>query len=185
MEYFCDDKVKETKTSAPWFALRCKSNMEFIVDDQLRAKNISEYLPLCLVNPVNPRSRSARPYFPGYLFVQGEPENLYAQRVFLMRGVIGLVNFDGVPASIHPSLIEAIRQQTSQQNHEYLRARTGFAPGDEVVVENNAIGEIAAIFEKCVNGTERVSVLLKLMQGRMVRMELPAEMIRRKVGQYN
>ena len=167
-------------TSEHWYALRCKSNMEFIVKDQLHAKLIPNYLPVYTVRPVNPRSHTLKPYFPGYLFVNDEPEKLYAQKVFLMRGVIGLVHFDGVPASIHPKLIEAVRRQTQQLNLEQKQARSGFKAGDAILVEDSIIGQLEGIFEKCVNGRERVSVLLKMMQGGMMRMELPAEKVRRK-----
>lgn len=168
------------RSSDHWYALRCKSNMEFVVNDQLKAKRIPNYLPVYAVKPVNPRSHKIKPYFPGYLFVNDEPEQLYAQKVFLMRGVIGLVNFDGIPAAIHPKLIEAVRRQTHQLNLEHKQERSGFMPGDEVLVEDSLIGELEGVFEKCVNGKERVSVLLRMMQGGMMRMELPAEKVRRK-----
>jgi transcriptional antiterminator RfaH len=167
-------------SSDRWFALRCKSNMEFVVNDQLKAKFIPNYLPVYAVKPVNPRSHAIKPYFPGYLFVNDEPEKLYAEKVFLMRGVIGLVHFDGIPASIPPKLIEAVRRQTDQLNLEQKQARSGFKAGDPVLVEDSVIGQLEGIFEKCVNGKERVSVLLKMMQGGMMRMELPVEKVRRK-----
>jgi transcriptional antiterminator RfaH len=167
-------------SSDHWFALRCKSNMEFIVNDQLKAKFIPNYLPVYAVRPVNPRSHAIKPYFPGYLFVNEAPEQLYAQKVFLMRGVIGLVNFDGVPASIHPKLIEAVQRQTQQLNLEQKQARSGFKAGEAVLVEDSVIGQLEGIFEKCVNGRERVSVLLRMMQGGMMRMEVPVEKVRRK-----
>ena len=167
-------------TSDHWYALRCKSNMEFVVNDQLRAKFIPNYLPVYAVKPVNPRSHAIKPYFPGYLFVNDEPDKLYAEKVFLMRGVIGLVHFDGVPASIPPKLIEAVRRQTQQLNLEQKQARSGFKAGDAVLVEDSVIGQLEGVFEKCVNGRERVSVLLKMMQGGMMRMEVPVGKVRRK-----
>jgi transcription antitermination factor NusG len=167
-------------SSDHWYALRCKSNMEFVVNDQLRAKLIPNYLPVYAVKPVNPRSHPIKPYFPGYLFVNDEPEKLYAEKVFLMRGVLGLVNFDGAPASIHPKLIEAVRRQVQQLNLERKQARSGFVTGDAVLVEDDVIGQLEGIFEKCINGKDRVSVLLRMMQGGMMRMELPAEKVRRK-----
>ncbi len=167
-------------SSVHWYALRCKSNMEFIVNDQLKAKLIPNYLPVYAVRPVNPRSHAIKPYFPGYLFVNDEPEKLYAEKVFLMRGVIGLVHFDGIPASISPNLVEAVRRQTHQLNLELKQARSGFVAGDAVLVEDDVIGQLEGVFEKCINGRERVSVLLRMMQGGMMRMEVPADKVRRK-----
>lgn len=167
-------------SSDRWYALRCKSNMEFVVNGQLKAKLIPNYLPVYAVKPVNPRSHTIKPYFPGYLFVNEESEKLYAEKVFLMRGVIGLVHFDGIPASIPPKLIEAVRRQTHQLNLEQKQARSGFVAGEAVLVEDDVIGQLEGIFEKCINGKERVSVLLRMMQGGMMRMELPVEKVRRK-----
>lgn len=180
MENLTTIEATNYSSSDHWYALRCKSNMEFIVNDQLKAKLIPNYLPVYAVRPVNPRSHTLKPYFPGYLFVNDEPEKLYAEKVFLMRGVIGLVQFDGIPAPIHPNLIEAIRRQTHQLSLEQKQAQSGFVAGDEVLLEDDVIGQLEGIFEKCVNGKERVSVLLRMMQGGMMRMELPAEMVRRK-----
>ena len=163
-----------------WYALRCKSNMEFIVDHQLSVRNITRYLPTYPVTPVNSRSRRTRPYFPGYLFLQGKTDDFFAQRVFLLRGVIGLVSFDGIPAPIQPGIIESVRRQTHKLDLELQLARSGFTPGDEVFVQDSALGQLEGIFEKCINGQERVSVLLKLMQGNMMRVEVPVEKVRRK-----
>ena len=112
-----------------WYALRCKSNMEFIVNEQLKAKLIPNYLPVYTVKPVNSRSHTIRPYFPGYIFVNYEPEKLYAERVFLLRGVIGLVQFGGIPAPIHPNLIEAVRRNINKLNLEQKHAHSGFVEG--------------------------------------------------------
>lgn len=164
----------------PWYALRCKSNMEFIVNEQLKAKLIPNYLPVYTVKPVNSRSHTIRPYFPGYLFVNDEPEKLYAERVFLLRGVIGLVQFGGIPAPIRPNLIEAVRRNINKLNLEQKQAHSGFVEGEAVLVEDSVIGQLEGVFEKCINGRERVSVLLRMMQGGMMRVELPAEKVRRK-----
>ena len=180
MEGLSSNETTSIGSSDRWYALRCKSNMEFIVNDQLKAKFIPNYLPVYAVRPVNPRSHTLKPYFPGYLFVNDEPERLYVEKVFLMRGVIGLVHFDGIPAPISNNLIEAVRRQTQQLNLEQKQARSGFVAGDAVLVEDSIIGQLEGIFDKCVNGKERVTVLLKMMQGSMMRMEVPAEKVRRK-----
>ena len=180
MENLSVEKPKISETNGHWYALRCKSNMEFVVDNQLETRNVARYLPVYSVNPVNSRSRRMRPYFPGYLFLHGHPDDFYAQRVFLMRGVIGLISFDDIPATIQPNLIEAVRRQTSRLNQEQKCEHSGFEPGDVVLIEDNTIGQIEGVFEKCINSQERVSVLLKMMHGKMMRLEVPAGRVRRK-----
>ncbi len=52
-----DLKINEATSigsSDRWYALRCKSNMEFIVKDQLHAKLIPYYLPVYAVKTGQP-----------------------------------------------------------------------------------------------------------------------------------
>ena len=50
---------------ADWYGLRYKSNMEFVVNDQLKAKSIPKLPAGHAVKPVNPRSHAIKPFFRG------------------------------------------------------------------------------------------------------------------------
>lgn len=163
-----------------WYALRCKPNFEFIVWQQLEQKDVESYLPVLKVKPVNSRSRTQKPYFPGYLFIKGEMAELYAKRIGLTRGVIGLVKFDGVPASIPEEIVEVIRRQVVRENQKQSQAPSGFIPGEKLWIDDPLLQGIEAQFERCINGEERISVLLTLLKGRTIRMEVPAAIVKRR-----
>jgi transcriptional antiterminator RfaH len=134
------------------------------------------------VKPVNHRSRTQKPYFPGYLFVKGEMAELYAKRIGLMRGVIGLVKFDGIPASIPEEIVEVIRRQVKRENQKQGQAPSGFIPGEKLWIDDPLLQGIEAQFERCINGEERICVLLTLLKGRTIRMEVPAAIVKRRVS---
>jgi len=156
-----------------WYALRCKPNMEFSVWNQLLDRDVETYFPTLRVKPVNPRSRKEVPFFPGYLFVQGTVDQFYQKKVIWMPGALRLVSFDGVPAPIAETLISGIKNQVERMNERARQTKPQFEPGQRVWVEDGEMAGFAAVFEKCVNGHERVCVLLEMMRGRLVRVEVP------------
>ncbi len=165
-----------------WYALRTKPNFEFIVHAQLLEHKVENFFPKIKVKPVNSRSRTSKAYFPGYLFVRGNLDNLYAQRVGLMRGVVGLVCFDDVPASISDEIIEMIKQRVLLENSKFQSISSGIQPGEKVWLDDPALRGIDAEFEQCINGEERVNVLLTLLAGRTFRVQLSADKVKRRIG---
>ena len=159
--------------SATWYALRCKPNMEFSVWNQLLDREVETFFPTLSVKPVNPRSRKEVPFFPGYLFVQVTLSQFHQKKVIWLKGSLSLVSFDGEPAPISETLISAVRNQVIKLNDRARQTKPKFEPGQRVWVESGEMARFAAIFEKCVNGQERVCVLLEMMRGRQVRVEVP------------
>jgi len=161
-----------------WYALRCKPNMEYSVWNQLLDREVETYFPTLKVKPVNPRSRKEVPFFPGYLFVRGTLNRFYQSKVMWLPGSLSLVSFDGVPAPIADTLVLAVRHQVERLNQITRQTKPQFEPGQRVWIEEGEMAGFAAIFEKCVNGQERVSVLLEMMRGRLVRVEVPSRSVR-------
>ena len=164
-----------------WYALRTKPNFEFIVHAQLLELKIENFFPRIKVKPVNSRSRTSKAYFPGYMFVKGSPETLYAQRIGLMRGVVGLVCFDDLPASISDEIVEIIKQRVLFENSKLQSISNGIQPGEKVWLDDPALRGIDAEFEQCINGEERVNVLLTLLAGRTVRVQVSADKVKRRL----
>ena len=163
-----------------WYALRTKPNFEFVVHTQLLEHKVENFFPLIKVKPVNSRSRTSKAYFPGYVFVRGRLDELYAQRVGLMRGVVGLVSFDDIPASISDEIIEMIKHRVLLENSKLQSISKGIQPGEKVWLDDPALRGIDAEFEQCINGEERVNVLLTLLAGRTVRIQLSADKVKRR-----
>ncbi len=164
-----------------WYVLRSKPNREEALWLEATARGFQAYYPSLRVQPVNPRSRKVRPYFPGYLFVRTRLADV-GQSVFSwMPYSQGLVSFGGDPAEVPEELVQAIRKRVEQLNAsggEHLAALADLKQGEVVVIEDGPFAGYQAIFDARVSGSQRVRVLLKLLQSQQTKLELPAAQVR-------
>lgn len=166
--------------SLQWYVLRSKPSKELILWRELLARGVECFFPHLRVRPVNPRSRTIRPYFPGYLFLYTELEQLAASTFQWMPFSNGLVSFDDVPATVPLHLIEAIRRHVDAINAAGADPTAGLRHGEVVVIKGGPFEGYEAIFDTRVSGIERVRVLLSLLNRRQVSIELPTAQIEKK-----
>ena len=164
--------------NANWYVLRSKTNKEMILWRELVARGFECFYPRLHVRPADPRNRKIRPYFPGYLFVNTDLEQVGISALQWMPYAGGLVSFGGAPATVPPNLVEAIRRHVDQINAAGGEAIAGLQKGDRVRIEAGPFQGHEAIFDARLPGRERVRVLLKLLQSREVNLELPERDIR-------
>jgi len=162
-----------------WYALRTKSRKEDIVWRQLQAQEMESFYPRLRVNPVNPRSKKIKPYFPGYMFVRVDLEQSGLSMFQWMPHAVGLVMFGGEPAYVPDNLIHAIRQKVEAIAAAGGEVLDGLEPGDSVRIQEGPFSGYEAIFDSRVPGSERVRVLLKLINDRQIPLELRAGQIER------
>jgi transcription elongation factor/antiterminator RfaH len=161
-----------------WFALRCKPRKEDVVWKQARDQGHEVFYPRLRVNPVNPRARKIKPYFPGYLFVRVDLENVGNSAFNWMPHAVGLVSFGGEPASVPENLIHAIRQRVEEISAAGGEVFDGLKKGDRVRINVGPFEGYEAIFDARLPGTERVRVLLQfLVERREVSVEMDAAFI--------
>jgi transcription antitermination factor NusG len=167
--------------AANWYALRSKPRKEEVVWKQVRTQGFEAYYPRLRVNPVNPRSRKLRPYFPGYLFVYADLEDVGVSVFQWMPHSIGLVSFGGEPAAVPENLIHVLRKRVEEITAAGGEVFDGLHPGDVVRISDGPFRGYEAIFDARLPGSERVRVLLELLGSqRRVPMELSAGQIQRK-----
>ena len=163
-----------------WYVIHSKPYKEKVLSEQLTARKIENYYPRINVQPVNPRCRKVKPYFPGYLFVWINLELLGLRSMDWLPGAAGLVTFGGEPADVSQNLIDAIRQQVNKVNQTGDKSINGFKQGEILVIQEGPFAGYEAIFNVSLPGSERVKVLLKLMNDqRQVPLEIPAFQVRR------
>ena len=162
-----------------WYVLRGKPNKEMTLTRELTVHGFECFYPQLRMKPVNPRSRKIRPYFPGYLFLRTDIEQVGASMFQWMPFSNGLVAFGDVPATVPENLIQAIRRHVEEINAAGGEQLAGLSPGDVVVIQGGPFEGHEAIFDARLPGRERVRVLLKLLQARQVNIELPAGQIQR------
>jgi transcriptional antiterminator RfaH len=163
-----------------WYALRSKPRKEEVLWKQLLAREIEVFFPRIRVHPVNPRSRKLRPYFPGYMFVQVDLEEVGLSRFNWMPHAIGLVSFDGEPATVPDNLIHAVRKRVDEIAAAGGEFYDGLQPGDPVRISSGPFAGYEAIFDESLPGNERVRVLIQMLSDRHIPVELKAGQVRRK-----
>jgi transcriptional antiterminator RfaH len=162
-----------------WYAIRSKPNKEDFLAGQLESYGVEMFFPRIRVNPVNPRARKMRPYFPNYLFVHVDLEVINASMLRWMPGASGLVSFGGEPATVPDILIVALQRQVDHLNASALKQKADLKPGDPVTVQDGPFAGFEAVFDSRLPGRDRVRVLLSFLQKRQVPLELREQQIGR------
>lgn len=163
---------------ANWYALHSKPRKEDALWQQLRAQGFDGYYPRILVQPANPRSRKIKPYFPGYLFVHIDLDEIGPSTFNWMPFANGLVAFGDEPATVPENLIDAIRERVDAINHAGGEVFHRVKPGDSVRISKGPFAGYEAIFDARIKGSDRVRVLLTLLNNRQVPIELAVGQIR-------
>src|SRR5512134_170722 len=114
----------------PWYVLCSKPNKEMILWRELAARGFECLYPRLLLRPVNPRSRKVRPYFPGYLFLRAELEQVGVSTFQWMPYSTGLVCFGDAPATVPDHIVEAIFRHVEELNAARGKEMTGLQRGD-------------------------------------------------------
>lgn len=165
---------------ASWYALQSKPNKEDALSEQLLHQGIEVFYPRIRVNPVNPRARKIKPYFPGYMFVRADLKVVGLSAFQWIPFSRGMVIFDQEPAPVPDGLISAIKHRVEQVNASGGEIFTGLSKGDEVLIQEGPFAGYEAIFDVRLPGSERVRVLIKLLSQRQVPVEMHVGQIRQK-----
>jgi transcriptional antiterminator RfaH len=160
-----------------WYAIRSKPHKEFLLHEQLLAREIECYFPRLSVTPVNPRSKKERPYFPGYIFVKTNIEEIGTNIFKWMPYAQNLVSFDGIPATVPEPVILQVKSMLEQINTQGGQESSKFSPGEEIRVAEGPFEGYEGIFDTQISGTDRVKVLLQLIGDRQISVEMNAKQI--------
>ena len=163
-----------------WYVLRSKPRKEDVVWLQLQSQEIENYYPRIRVHPVNPRSRKIKAYFPGYLFVRANLEDLGVSKFKWMPHTLGFVSFDGEPAIIPEFVIQDLQKRIQEINDAGGEVFDGLETGDKVRIHDGPFSGYEAVFDARLPGQERVRVFLKLINDlRQIPVELQTSQIRK------
>lgn len=164
-----------------WYVLRSKPNKETLLWEQLNIRKVETFHAQIRVQTVNPRARKLKAYFPGYVFVHVDLEQVALSTLQWMPGAIGFVSFDCQPSLVPDALIHAIKRRVDEINAAGGEIFHGLKQGDLVEIRSGPFAGYEAIFDARLPGSERVRVLLKMLQGRSAKMEVPAGLLERKM----
>lgn len=163
-----------------WYVLQSKPNKEEFLTGQLEARNVEYYFPILRVKPVNPRSRKYKPYFNGYIFFHSdlnEDEFVNYERI---PGVQKIVHVGGEVAYVPDNILQAIRNKLDIINNRKTDQSDKWKRGEIIDVQSGPFEGYEAIFDESITGTQRVIVLLNMLQGRKLKVEMNENFIGKK-----
>ena len=154
-----------------WYVLNCKYRKEDSLYQLLVKKGYQVYYPTLKVDPVNPRSRKEKPYFPQYMFVYSDLMQTNESIFMRMPYVVSLVKFGGVPATVPAQLIEALQKKVEEINQEQT-PEYEFFEGESVRILEGPFSGYEGVFDKNFSGEERVQILLTLLNDKQIKLDL-------------
>lgn len=163
-----------------WYALRSKPRKEDVLWRQLHAQEFEVFYPRLRIQPVNPRSKKHKPYFPGYMFINVDLDELGISTFRWMPHSVGLVSFGGEPAYVPENLIHALIKRVEEINEAGGEIFEGLNPGDPVRISEGPFAGYEAIFDARLPGNERVRVLIQMLNERHLPVEMQSGQIERK-----
>ncbi len=157
-----------------WYALKSHPHKEELLFHQVGARGFEAYFPRIRVQPVNPRARKIRPYFPGYMFVHVDLDAIGVSAFQWMPYASGLVSFGGDPAIVPDILITTLEEKIHSNPADEREQFDALKPGTPVRIQEGPFEGFEAIFDARLPGSERVRVLLKMLTTQSVKVDLPA-----------
>jgi transcription antitermination factor NusG len=94
--------------------------------------------------------------FPRYIFARFPTEQLH--KITFTRGVQSVVSFGSKPAAVDEAVISLIKSRLGEEG--FVCFNDELTTGDRVVITDGPLAHLEGIFERKLNGTKRVSILL-------------------------
>jgi len=114
------------------------------------------------------------------MFIQVDLDEVGISTFQWMPHAIGLVSFDGEPATVPENLIYAIRKRVETIMNAGGELFDGLKHGDQVRISDGPFYGYEAIFDTRLPGSERVRVLIQMLNDRHLSVEMNAGQIQRK-----
>ena len=164
-----DNQVSDTNS---WHVLRSKPHKEESLHRFVTSEGYHAFYPQIPANPVNPRARKIKSYFPGYMFVQTclveKGQNAFQYLPFSM----GLVWLGGEPAVVPDPVVHALQMRIAEIWDAGGLAYTDLEPGERVIIQEGVFEGYEGVFDAYISGNDRVHILLKMLNDRFVPMEI-------------
>ena len=158
-----------------WYAIYTRPRHEKKVFEQLVEKRIESYLPLITrVRQWKDRKKKVEmPLFNSYLFVRIDYKFRFA--VLQTKGVVKIVNFNGVPAVVPDWQIESLRKML--EHPEKIRLENYIRPGEIVEVVEGPFKGMRGTVRKTKGETRLIVTIEGIMQS--VSVEIDSDLVKR------
>ena len=166
--------IEHSEPQTRWYAVQTQPNREFLAEGALASvEGVEAYLPTLQVQPVNPRARTERPFFPGYLFVRADLAEVGPSGLQWRPGITRLVGPDGEPTPIPDRVVYEIQDRVQAilaKDPLGLGAGVYLNPGDSVRIRSGPLQGYEGMFDTRLGGQTRARILVDFM-GRELKTE--------------
>ena len=157
-------------SDARWYLIHSKARQEDVVELNLRRLGLETFCPRfrSLKETGSTAKGEEEVLFPGYLFIKVDMSTEY-RKVAYAHGVLRVVKFGSAPAVVEDEIIDSIRGRV-HNGLVVLPLSSSLKSGQIVRIKRGPFCGCEGIFEKELNGTQRVALLMRTVafQGRMV-----------------
>ncbi|HEY0367401.1 MAG TPA: transcription termination/antitermination NusG family protein [Pyrinomonadaceae bacterium] len=147
-----------------WYAIHTQLHQENRAEANLRAWNVETFYPKIKSQRRNQFSGAItyviKPFFQRYLF--GRFSQQWLHNIWFTRGVESVVSFGGTPSPIDDEVIEFFRNRADKDG--LIKLGEELKPGDKVVMRGGMLDSLEGVFEREMNDSERVMVLLNTIK---------------------
>ena len=150
-----------------WYAVYTRPKQEFRAESNLKAWGIETFNPRTKgKSRPSVKRRSVKQLFPRYLFARFACEDLH--KITFTRGVQTVVSFGSKPAPVDDAVISLIKSRIGKDG--FVRFNDELSTGDRVMIIAGPFESLEGIFDRTLNGSERVELLLSTvaLQGRLI-----------------
>ena len=144
-----------------WYALHTMPNTEYQLVASLARRNIQFYLPE-IDAPRSRRHHKKKPFFPGYLFIKIDFEQVELSTIRFLPGLRRIISFDDQPLVVSEDIINYVRAILDERQQPQHPVHN-FNPGDPVKIKEGPLAGLQAIFDKATTPSKRVQILLKIL----------------------
>jgi transcriptional antiterminator RfaH len=145
-----------------WYAVHCKPSKEYQTAAVLKQRlGLGVYLP-----DVTSRVRGKeqpKPFFPGYLFIQTNLQQVRMSSINTTPGVVRLLEFGSGPMPVPNTVIHAIQTRIDALNEQGGLPTHDFLPGEQVLLKSGPLRGLQAAFVGPTTPSARVKVLLHFL----------------------
>ncbi len=143
-----------------WYLVSTKPQKEFIVAEVIGKSldDVEVYLP-----KYRRRDGRVKPFFPGYLFLKFDKDK-YFHTIKYTQGVRKIVSNDEGPIPVPEWIIKDLKSREENGLIKLGRKAKQLKTGDKVIIDEGPFKGWVGIFEKEINDSGRVVVLLSYMK---------------------
>lgn len=145
-----------------WYAIHTKPKQEERAASNLIAWKVETFYPRIKESGLNQFTGQpallAKPLFPSYVFARFDAETML-HKVWFTRGVHSVVSFGGVPVPVSDEIVALIRSQIGADG--FVKLGGELSVGDEVRIKHGPLQNFVGVFERKINATNRVMLLLR------------------------